>query len=96
MVSRALTAISRWRLASGTKTQEPTVPRANSTKPDFEMAFATQEDVLAVAEEVLSETFAKFTDKKVSPAPFPRIPYEEAMLRYGSDKPESAQFPGDH
>lgn len=55
---------------------------------DFEMAFATQEDVLAVAEEVLSETFAKFTDKKVSPAPFPRIPYEEAMLRYGSDKPD--------
>lgn len=55
---------------------------------DFEMAFATQEDVLSVAEEVLSETFAKFTDKKVSPAPFPRIPYEEAMLHYGSDKPD--------
>lgn len=55
---------------------------------DFEMAFATQEDVLKVAEEVLSETFARFTDKKVSPAPFPRIPYEEAMLRYGTDKPD--------
>lgn len=55
---------------------------------DFEMAFATQEDVLQVAEEVLSETFRKFTDKPVSPAPFPRIPYEEAMLRYGTDKPD--------
>ena len=55
---------------------------------DFEMAFATQEDVFAVAEEVLSETFAKFTDKKVSPAPFKRIPFEEAMLKYGTDKPD--------
>lgn len=55
---------------------------------DFEMAFATQEDVFAVAEEVLSETFAKFTDKKVSPAPFKRIPFAEAMLKYGTDKPD--------
>ena len=55
---------------------------------DFEMSFATQEDVFAVAEEVLSETFAKFSDKAVSPAPFRRIPYEEAMLTYGSDKPD--------
>jgi aspartyl-tRNA synthetase len=55
---------------------------------DFEMAFATQEDVFAVAEEVLSETFAKFTDKKVSPAPFKRIPYAESMLKYGTDKPD--------
>lgn len=55
---------------------------------DFEMSFATQEDVFAVAEEVLSETFAKFSDKQVSPAPFRRIPFEEAMLTYGSDKPD--------
>ncbi len=55
---------------------------------DFEMAFATQEDVFAVAEEVLSETFAKFTDKKVSPAPFKRIPFAESMLKYGTDKPD--------
>ena len=55
---------------------------------DFEMSFATQEDVFAVAEEVLSETFAKFSDKQVSPAPFRRIPYDEAMLTYGSDKPD--------
>ncbi len=55
---------------------------------DFEMAFATQEDVFAVAEEVLSATFAKFTDKKVSSAPFKRIPYAESMLKYGTDKPD--------
>lgn len=55
---------------------------------DFEMAFATQEDILNIAEEVLYEVFTKFSDKKVSPAPFPRIPYKEAMLRYGTDKPD--------
>ncbi len=55
---------------------------------DFEMAFATQEDVFAVAEQVLSETFKQFTDKYTSPAPFVRIPFAEAMLKYGSDKPD--------
>ncbi|QEY35812.1 aspartate--tRNA ligase [Caproiciproducens galactitolivorans] len=55
---------------------------------DFEMAFATQEDVFSVAEEVLSETFSKFSDKTVSKAPFPRIPFQEAMLKYGTDKPD--------
>jgi aspartyl-tRNA synthetase len=55
---------------------------------DFEMAFATQEDVFAIAEEVLSETFRKFSTKEVSPAPFRRIPYKESMLKYGTDKPD--------
>lgn len=55
---------------------------------DFEMAFATQEDVLKVAEEVLYETFAKFSDKNVSKPPFARIPYSQAMLKYGTDKPD--------
>ena len=56
---------------------------------DFEMAFATQEDVFAVAEEVLYDTFAKFGNgRPVSPAPFRRIPFEEAMLQYGTDKPD--------
>lgn len=55
---------------------------------DFEMAFATQEDVFKVAEEVIGETFAKFSDKAVTKAPFPRIPYAESMLKYGSDKPD--------
>lgn len=55
---------------------------------DFEMAFATQEDVFQVAEQVLSETFKKFSDRTVSEAPFPRITYEEAMEKYGTDKPD--------
>ena len=55
---------------------------------DFEMAFATQEDVFEVAEKVLYDTFSAFSDKKVSPAPFKRIPYAESMLKYGTDKPD--------
>ena len=55
---------------------------------DFEMAFATQEDVLQVAEEVLYDVFTKFSDKKISDKPFVRIPYKEAMLKYGTDKPD--------
>jgi len=57
---------------------------------DFEMSFATQEDVFAVAEKVMVDTFTHFAGegKKVSPAPFKRIPYAEAMLKYGSDKPD--------
>lgn len=55
---------------------------------DFEMSFATQEDVLNVAEEVLYETFTEFSDKEVSKPPFVRIPYKEAMIKYGTDKPD--------
>ncbi len=55
---------------------------------DFEMAFATQEDVFAVAEEVMTSVFTTFSDKKVTPAPFPRITYSQAMLEYGTDKPD--------
>ena len=55
---------------------------------DMEMAFATQEDVFSVMEEVIYNTFTKFSNKKVAEYPFPRIPYEEAMLKYGSDKPD--------
>lgn len=55
---------------------------------DFEMSFATQEDVFAVAEQVLSETFRRFSDKAISQAPFVRIPFGEAMLKYGTDKPD--------
>ncbi|MDR0813380.1 MAG: aspartate--tRNA ligase [Oscillospiraceae bacterium] len=56
---------------------------------DFEMSFCTQEDVLTVAEDVVGDTFAKFADgKRVSPAPFVRIPYAESMLKYGTDKPD--------
>ena len=55
---------------------------------DFEMAFAEQEDVFDVAQEVLYKTFTKFTDKKVSPPPFRRLTYAESMLKYGTDKPD--------
>ncbi len=55
---------------------------------DFEMAFATQEDVFEVAEQVLYNTFSKFTDKEVSKPPFRRISYKESMLKYGTDKPD--------
>lgn len=57
---------------------------------DFEMSFATQEDVFKVGEEVLSETFAKFAPKNASitQAPFPIISYKQAMLEFGTDKPD--------
>lgn len=55
---------------------------------DFEMAFAEQEDVLNVAETVLYDAFTKFSDKRVSPVPFRRITYHDAVLKYGSDKPD--------
>ena len=56
---------------------------------DFEMAFATQDEVLAVCEKVISETFREFKpDAVISDAPFERITYRDAMLKYGSDKPD--------
>lgn len=56
---------------------------------DMEMAFVTQEEVFAALEPVLQGVFEEFSEHyKVSPAPFQRIPYSEAMLRYGSDKPD--------
>ena len=55
---------------------------------DFEMSFATDEDVYEVGEKVFYETFKNFTNKYVSPAPFRRISFKEAMLKYGCDKPD--------
>lgn len=55
---------------------------------DMEMAFATQEDVFAIMEKVLHDVFVEFSSCKVTDIPFPRIPYKEAMLNYGSDKPD--------
>ena len=55
---------------------------------DMEMSFATQEDVFQVMEPVMYNTFKKFSDKKIAKYPFPRITYKEAMLKYGSDKPD--------
>ena len=55
---------------------------------DFEMSFATQEDVFKVIEEVVPYTFEKFTNWEVDKGPFIRIPYKEAMEKYGIDKPD--------
>lgn len=55
---------------------------------DLEMSFATDEDVYEVGEKVFYETFKNFTNKYVSPAPFRRISFKEAMLKYGCDKPD--------
>lgn len=55
---------------------------------DMEMAYSTQEDVFDAIEPVIYNTFNEFSDKKVLKYPFPRIPYKEAMLKYGTDKPD--------
>ncbi|MDH5490123.1 MAG: aspartate--tRNA ligase, partial [Rhodospirillaceae bacterium] len=56
---------------------------------DFEMAYATQEDVFAAIEPVLAGIFEEFANgRTVTPTPFPRIKYRDSMLKYGSDKPD--------
>ncbi len=56
---------------------------------DLEMSFVTQEDVFAATEPVLHGVFEEFSKgRSVTPPPFPRIPFEESMLKYGSDKPD--------
>ena len=55
---------------------------------DMEMSYATQEDVFSVMEPVMMHTFTHFSDKKVKETPFPRISYHDAILKYGTDKPD--------
>ena len=55
---------------------------------DFEMSFATEEDVYKIGEEIFYDTFTNFSDREVSQRPFRRIPYKESMLKYGTDKPD--------
>lgn len=55
---------------------------------DYEMAFATQDDVLEVCEDIIYDTFKNFTDKMITQKPFRRITFAESMLKYGSDKPD--------
>lgn len=55
---------------------------------DLEMSFATEEDVYLVGETIFYEVFKHFSDKEVSKRPFKRIPFKEAMLKYGTDKPD--------
>jgi len=55
---------------------------------DVEMSFVTQDDVFGAMEELMTHIFPKFSTKKVTSAPFPRITYKDAMLKYGCDKPD--------
>ena len=55
---------------------------------DMEMSFVTQDDVFAVVEDVLYDTFKKFSAKKIADGPFVRIPYRDSILKYGTDKPD--------
>ena len=55
---------------------------------DVEMSFVTQDDVFNAIEPVLVNVFKKFSEKKITEAPFPRIPFKESMLKYGNDKPD--------
>lgn len=55
---------------------------------DFEMAFATQDEVLEVCEDLIYDTFKTFSNKKITEKPFRRITYAESMMKYGSDKPD--------
>ena len=52
------------------------------------MSFVDEEDVYEVGQKIFYNIFTHFSDKEVSPIPFKRIPYKEAMLKYGSDKPD--------
>jgi len=55
---------------------------------DMEMSYVTQDDVFAVVEDIFLNVFKTFSAVPFSPPPFPRIPYAESMLKYGSDKPD--------
>ena len=55
---------------------------------DLEMAFATQDDVFAAVEELLYDVFTEFSSNKTEDKPFERIPYRDAMIKYGTDKPD--------
>lgn len=70
------------------KTQEQIEALGEFYQLDFEMSFATQEDVFEVLENVVLHTFKKHTNWKVDNSPVQRIPYKEAMEKYGSDKPD--------
>ena len=55
---------------------------------DLEMSFVEEEEILSLGEEIFYDTFTKFSDKKVSPRPFRRLTYKEAIDMYGTDKPD--------
>ena len=55
---------------------------------DMEMSFASQEDVLTSIEPIIYNAFKQFSDKEINMYPFPRLKYEDVMLKYGTDKPD--------
>ncbi len=55
---------------------------------DLEMSYVTEDDVLEIGEEIFYDTFTKFSQKEVSPRPFRRISFQDAMEKYGTDKPD--------
>ena len=67
-------------------------PRADRTlefyQLDMEMSFVTEDEILAVGEDIFTSVFKEFSDKEVSPAPFRRIAYRDSMEMYGTDKPD--------
>ena len=79
-----------YQLAPCFRDEDPRADRAPGEfyQLDFEMSFATQEEVFEVLEEIFISTFKKFTTWKVDEAPFVKIPYKEAMEKYGIDKPD--------
>ena len=79
-----------FQLAPCFRDEDPRADRAPGEfyQLDFEMSFATQEDVFKVIEDIIPHTYKKFTDWKVDEGPFIRIPYLEAMEKYGIDKPD--------
>ena len=79
-----------YQIAPCFRDEDPRADRAPGEfyQVDFEMSFATQEDVLHTMEELITAVFKKHTNWKVDEAPFIRIPYREAMEKYGIDKPD--------
>ena len=79
-----------YQIAPCFRDEDPRADRAPGEfyQVDFEMSFATQEDVLHTMEELITTVFKKHTNWKVDEAPLIRIPYREAMEKYGIDKPD--------
>ena len=79
-----------FQLAPCFRDEDPRADRAPGEfyQLDFEMSFGTQEEVFEVLEEIFTSTFKKFTTWKVDEGPFIKIPYKEAMEKYGIDKPD--------
>jgi len=79
-----------YQIAPCFRDEDPRADRAPGEfyQVDFEMSFATQEDVFKVLEELIISTFKNFSTWKIEEGPFLRIPYKEAMEKYGSDKPD--------